>query len=95
MEREIEVLGFRWTAANEAKIMAHGLTISIVNEVLETAPRFYANFAGRSAPYIMIGPDKIGRFCYVPMIPTEEPGIWEPITGYRVSSQRARKIYDG
>ena len=95
MERAVlDVQALIWDDNNLAKIAAHGVEPEDVGSVLDHEPHFNVNLPGRSAEYVMLGLDKRNRFFYVPMVPTRTPGVWYAMTGYRITTRRARKIYD-
>jgi hypothetical protein len=89
--RQIEVEAFEWDD-NEEHLARHGLTLEVVEQVRDNAPRFFANLPGRTASHVMIGPDLSGSFCYVAIMATARPGVW-PITGWRLG-RRAPRLYN-
>ena len=90
---ELRIDGFLWDDFNEAKLRAHEIATRTIDEVLQNAPEFFINFPGRSAEYLMIGPDLQGRFYYAPFVPTNDEGIWYVVTAHRIDERRARRYY--
>jgi hypothetical protein len=91
---EITVDYLVWDSYNTAKIEAHGLTQEEVEAVANNAPRFFTNLAGRSAGYVMVGPDMSDRFIFAPMIPVSDDRDWYVVTAFRMARQRALRIYN-
>jgi hypothetical protein len=50
--------------------------------VLTMKPLFFANKRGRKAAIMMIGPAIYGEFWTIPIVESDEDGIWRPITGW-------------
>jgi hypothetical protein len=49
------------------------------------------NRAGRTAPFVLIGRDEHGRCLTLPIVPTDQWGVWRVITGWpRKPSEAAR-----
>jgi hypothetical protein len=74
--------------------MQHGVTPDDLDSVMHNAPRYFANLPGRSAPFVMIGPDHNGDFFQAAILPTVDPAAWYPVTGWRMNARRARRLYE-
>lgn len=68
--------------ANLAKLGAHDLTLRDALEVLDEDPRLMRGSSPENAPYVLIGPNAIGRMITLPIDPTPLEGVWRPRTGY-------------
>jgi|SRR5690349_21604659 hypothetical protein len=79
--RSIRIQDWELDEGNTEELAAHGLTVEILDEVLESRPRFRRNKKARAATHQMIGPDGGGRFWVVCVVDTG-PAIWRPITGW-------------
>jgi hypothetical protein len=83
---DIEVEGFLFDDGphgNIQQLLTHGVHVDDVNAVLAGGPLFFSNAPGRRASHLMIGRDGRGRSLLIAIVATAEPGIWEPITGWR------------
>lgn len=80
----MQVVSFDWDEKNEGECRYHGLNDRIVTEVNLRQPLYFANYVGRTATVMMIGPDYTGRFWAVAILPspTGIKDCWRPITGY-------------
>ena len=90
----IQVSGLVWDALSEAKIAVHGLSIQDVEAVRHNAPKFFTNLPGRSADYVMLGPDEDGRFVFAAIVSTHDPERWYVVTAFRLERRRALRIYE-
>ena len=50
------------------------------------------NRPGRAAPYILIGRDGQGRCLAIPVVPTDDPLIWRPITAWYCKLSEIAKL---
>ena len=78
--RNIRITDWDLDEANIAELDAHGITIEILDQVSEEAPRFRPNKRHRAATQQMIGPDRGGRMWIVCILETQL-SVWRPITG--------------
>jgi hypothetical protein len=90
---DIVIESLLWDERSEAKIEAHELRREQIEEVVANAPQIFKNLPDRSAEYLMIGPDFVGRFYYVPIVSTRRRGEWYVVTAYRISRRRALRYY--
>jgi uncharacterized DUF497 family protein len=72
-----------WDDRNEEKVRAHGLSPARVDQVLDNEHVIVPNRQGRPAPYMVIGRDHGGGCIAIPVLPTNDPGEWRPITAWR------------
>jgi hypothetical protein len=79
---EIVVRDFEWDDENRDHAGRHGLTEAIAHMVLTMRPLFFPNKRGRRAAIMMIGPAIYGEFWTIPIVESDEDGIWRPITGW-------------
>lgn len=76
------VNGFRFDEENEDEISAHGLSINQVQQILGNFSVILRNRKQRRALYLMIGRDNGGSCISVPIEPTNEKGLWRPVTAW-------------
>ncbi len=67
---------------NVAKFAAHGIGDDQVLQVLDGAHTIQRNRRGHAAPYLLIGEDYGGRCLAIPIMPTDDPAIWRPVTAW-------------
>jgi hypothetical protein len=79
--RTIRIRDWDFDDANVAELAAHGVTVEIVDDVVQNRPRFRRNKKRRRATHQMIGPDGGGRFWVICLLETG-PATWRPITGW-------------
>jgi hypothetical protein len=92
----IEVIGFLWEFGpdqNVSHLAKHDVAPDDVYAVLRNLPIFFYNSPGRTATHAMVGVDERGRVLQIAILPTHEPGVWKPITGWE--SRKARSAYYG
>jgi hypothetical protein len=93
-QEPIEVARLEIDEAKEAYLQAaKGVTGSDIIEVWLNVPRYFVNLGGRGAPNVMLGPNRGGRFLFVPIAPTENEGVWRVVTAYWLSRARALRLY--
>jgi hypothetical protein len=75
---------------NEAKFAVHNVTVSEVQQVLDSRPRFFRNSGQRRASHVMVGPTFGGRLLTVPV---EEwgTGLWRPVTAFDATPGQAAR----
>ena len=76
----ITVLEFAIGDRAETKIWAHGISRDQVYEMLENRLIVVVNRRKRAAKHVVIGRDNNGRCIAVPVLPTDDPIRWRPIT---------------
>jgi hypothetical protein len=67
---------------NEDKFWSHGLTALRVTEVLENPHYVGPNRKGRYATHLVIGRDHQGQCIAIPVVPTDDPLAWRPVTAW-------------
>lgn len=83
----VDVFELLFDDANLAKLGAHGLTLRDAREVFERDPRLMRGSSPENAPYVLIGPNALGRMITLPIDPTPMDGVWRPRTGYPSSAR--------
>ena len=66
----------------EEKFWSHGLTRRHVEEVLMNRFAVTINRKDRAAGHLAIGRDNNGRCLTIPVVPTDDPVVWRPITAW-------------
>jgi hypothetical protein len=89
---QIEVEDFQITTAIEDKLWSHGLTPERVRSVLNRPWVVTRNRKARAASRILIGRDDQGQCLAIPIVPTDEPGVWRPVTAWRCKPGEAAKL---
>jgi hypothetical protein len=79
--RHIRIDDWELDDANIEEMVAHGLTVEVLDQMLDNQPRFRSNKKGRAATHQIIGADNGGQV-WVACILETGPGIWRPITGW-------------
>ena len=87
---EIEELEIDEAAAD--KFWVHGISTDQVEAVLDHRWVTTRNRAGRAAPYILLGRDNQGRCLALPIVATDHPHIWRPITAWYCKPSEAAKL---
>jgi hypothetical protein len=83
VSRRINVEGLEVDEDNIAEMQRHGLTVERLFQVWEEAPRYRRNRAEKAGSHQMIGPDRGGGFWTIPIVETEMPNTWRPVTGWQ------------
>lgn len=76
----------------EEKFWSHGLTRRQVEEVLMNRFVVTINRKDRVAGHLAIGRDNNGRCLTIPVVPTDDPGVWRPITAWPCKPGEAAKL---
>ena len=76
------VLDFAFDDRNVQKMAEHGISDRRALEVLEEVHIIVPNRKGRAAPLLLIGLDRGGACISIPIQPTQEDGVWRPITAW-------------
>jgi hypothetical protein len=79
--RTIRIQDWDYDDVNIEELAGHGVTLDIVEDVVDNHPRFRRNKKRRRATHQMIGPDRGGKFWVICLLETG-PAIWRPITGW-------------
>ena|SRR6266568_5610052 len=86
------VASFVFDEANEAKFAAHGLSVRQVDDVLDGEYIMVPNRKDRSATHLIVGRDRSGTCLAIPVIPTNEPGVWRPLTAWRCKDSEVARF---
>lgn len=90
--KHIEI--WEWDEANLGYLGRHGMGRRTVLQVAAGRPRFRRNKRGRSAAYLMIGPDAGGTVWTVCVVEREgTAGVWRAFNGWR-SDDEERAWYE-
>jgi hypothetical protein len=89
---QIRVLELVFTDTGEDKLWYHGITTDQAQSVLLGSVVVTRNRAGRSAPYVLIGRDEHGRCLTLPIVPTDQWGVWRVITGWPCEPSEAARL---
>ena len=73
---------FLFDDENEDKIIAHGLSVRRVFQVLDNLYLMIPNRKGRKGLYLIIGRDNGGKCISIPIERTKINGLWRPITAW-------------
>lgn len=82
--RRIYIQDWDLDDANIEELAAHGVTVEILDQVVDNKPRFRRNKKRRAATHQMIGPDHSGRMWVICILETG-PSMWRPVTGWEAS----------
>ena len=95
MERvSLSVAAFVYDDWNQEHMLGHDVKPEDLDEVLHNAPRFFTNWPDRTASHVMLGPDNSGAFIFAAIDPTNQDGVWYPLTAHWMARRRALRIYD-
>jgi hypothetical protein len=87
-----EIADFDITVTAERKFRAHGINTDQVFAVLDRPWTTTRNRAGRTVPRVLIGRDDQGRCLAIPIVPTDDPYVWRPITAWYCKRSEAAKL---
>ena len=88
----IPILEFEISFRAESKIWAHRITRRQIHEILGNRLIVVRNRKNRAADYVVIGRDDHGRCITVPILPTEDPTIWRPVTAWYCEQGEAARL---
>jgi hypothetical protein len=88
----IDITDFDITDRAEAKFWAHGIDTAQVLAVLDHPWTVIRNRPNRVAPYVFLGLDYQGRCLAIPIVPTDDPLIWRPITAWYCKPSEIAKL---
>ena len=88
----VTIRRFTSGARAEETFWSHGITRRQVEEVLQN--RFVVTITrkDRAAGHLAIGRDNNGRCLTIPVVPTDDPVIWRPITAWPCKPGEAAKL---
>jgi len=78
----IDIAEFDLTHRIFDKIAKHGITIDQLEAVLDGISVVIGNRRQRAASHVLLGTDDQGRCLAIPIVPTDDPYIWRPITAW-------------
>ena len=78
--------------ANEDKFASHGIYADQVDDVLDGLYVMVPNRKERTGTHLIIGRDSSGICLTVPVLPTQEPGVWRPLTAWRCKKSEQTKL---
>jgi hypothetical protein len=77
-----DVYDLAFDDVNMDKLASHGVTPVRALEILENNHTVARNRKTGSAPWLLVGLDYQGQCIAMPIMPTHDPGLWRPITGW-------------
>lgn len=89
---QITVLELVFTDSGEDKLWSHGITTDPAQSVLLGRVDILRNRVGRTAPFVLIDRDEQGRCLTLPIVPTDQPGVWRAITGWPCKPSEAARL---
>jgi hypothetical protein len=89
----IEILNFDITPEISAHMWEHRVDVDHLYAVIVGHYIVRRNRATRTAPYLLIGEDDEGRCLAVPIVPTDDPTVWRPVTAWECKRSEADKLY--
>ena len=88
----ITVEDFRFSHRADSKMREHGIDFDQLFEIFSHRHIVRRNRKGRAAEYFVIGRDNNGRCLAVPIMPTEDPLIWRPVTAWYCKPSEAAAL---
>lgn len=85
----ITVADFAVGGRTEDKLWSHGIT---TDQLYQTLDRHYVvirNRKNRATEYFFLGRENSGRCLAVPILPTDDPYLWRPVTAWYCKSAEA------
>jgi hypothetical protein len=89
MVPQISVTDFEYSERADSKMWDHGIEFSQLYEVLDHRYVVKRNRKDRLAEYFLIGRDNNGRCIAIPIMPTDDPHVWRPVTAWYCKSAEA------
>jgi hypothetical protein len=84
---------FEWDMDNTAHCAMHGVWPQDLEDALLIGEYVVVrNRRSGSADYLFIGRDRSGRCIASPIIETDEPGVWRPISAWRCKPAEERRL---
>ena len=90
-----EILEFLIDGDNQEKFAEHGLTDRQVIQVLDSPHLVMRNRRRRRATHMVIGRDYGGACIAIPVEPTDERGLWRPITAWPCKRSEYARLNQG
>jgi uncharacterized DUF497 family protein len=82
MVPRISVKDFEFSERAESKMWEHGIEFSQLYEVLDHRHVVKRNRKDRVAEYFLIGRDNNGHCIAIPVMRTDDPYVWRPVTAW-------------
>lgn len=79
---QVTVTDFDLNERAEDKMWEHGIDSDQLYEILNHHRVALRNRKNRAADYLLVGRDNSGRCITVPILPTNDPHLWRPITAW-------------
>lgn len=79
---QITVADFQFSDRADSKMWAHGIDFGQLYEILNHRYVVKRNRKDRVAEYFLIGRDNGGRCIAVPILRTDDPYVWRPVTAW-------------
>jgi uncharacterized DUF497 family protein len=92
MVPQISVTDFEYSERADSKMWEHGIEFGQLYEVLDHRHVVKRNRKGRVAEYFLIGRDNNGRCIAIPIVGTDDPYVWRPITAWYCKPSEAAKL---
>ena len=89
---KISILDFEFSEWTEAKFWRHGISRRQIREMLHNRMIVTTNRKNRAADFMVIGRDDSGRCIATPILPTNHPAIWRPISAWYCKPSEAAKL---
>jgi uncharacterized DUF497 family protein len=89
---QVTVAEFQFSERAATKKREHGISFDQLTEVLNHPRVAVRNRKHRAADYLLIGRDNSGRCITIPMVPTDDPNLWRPITAWYCKPSEAAKL---
>jgi uncharacterized DUF497 family protein len=86
------VVDFEVDDHNAAKFAVHGIREEQVFAVLERPFAVIRNRAERATEYLLIGRDRSGQCIAIPLLPTNDPTVWRPVTAWHCKRQERARL---
>ncbi|MGH2614077.1 MAG: hypothetical protein ACRDJC_02460 [Thermomicrobiales bacterium] len=74
------------------KIWDHGIVSNQLYAVLDRFWTVIRNRKDRAAPYVLLGTDDQGRCLAIPIVPTDDPYVWRPVTAWYCKPGEAARL---
>ncbi len=86
------VADFEVSERAQSKMWDHGISVRQLYELIANRYVFTRNRKNRAADWLLIGRDDSGRCIVIPVLPTEDPYVWRPVTAWDCKRSEAAKL---
>ena len=76
------VADFVFSGWSEDKLWVHGITADQLYQTLNRRYVIIRNRRNRATEHLYIGRDDSGRCIAAPILPTDDPYVWRPVTAW-------------